>query len=147
MKVVLADKSGLVENLNLDLTWGMFDITGGDATDAKGKAKAVDENDKSDLLIEAGLSYAIAVGGMDDMGDDEMMMKGPTLTPGTKVTVNQLDGGDATVGLEVRATLADAVPATTFGLKWATKRLFDVDDKEAEQGVFTLWTKIVYETL
>jgi hypothetical protein len=144
VKVVLSDKSGLVEDLSLDLTWGMFDIVGGEATDAKGMPKALDENDQADLLLEADLSYAIPVGGTDDMGDDEMMTKGPTLTPGTKVTVNQLDGGDATVGLEVRAILTDAVPATTFGLKWATKRLFDAADMDAEQGTVTLWTKIVY---
>ena len=144
VKVVLSDKSGLVEDLSLAVTWGLFDITGGDAFDATGNAKKADANDKSDLLLEADLSYALSVGGMDDMGDDEMMMKGPTLTPGTKVTVNQLDGGDATVGLEVRAILTDAIPATTFGLKWATKRLFDADDKDAEQGTVTLWTKIVY---
>ena len=69
---------------------------------------------------------------------------GGTLVPGTTVTVNQIDGGDATVGLELRAVLNGAVPATTFGLKWATDTLFDAGDAEAEQGTVTLWTKIVY---
>ena len=139
VEVVLSDKSGLVEDLSFAVTWGLFDITGGDAA-------ATDKtiNDKSDLFLQADLSYALAVGGMDDMGDDAMMMKGPTLTPGTKVTVNQLDGGDATVGLELRALLEHAIPATTFGLKWMTKQLLDTDTADAQQGVITLWTKIAY---
>ena len=129
MEVVLSDKSGLVEDLSLDLTWGLFDITGGD--DSAGAA--ADVNDQSDLFLSADLSYAMAVGD-DDMGDDDMMMKGPTLTPGTKVTINQLDGEDATVGLEVRALLEHAMPQTTFGLKWATGKLLDVGDVEADIG-------------
>ena len=146
VEVVLSDKSGLVQDLSMDLTWGLFDITGGEATDATtGLANPDDANDKSDLFVQADLSYAIAVGDdMDDMGDDEMMMKGPTLTPGAKVTVNQLDGGDAGVGLELRAILEHAIPATTFGLKWATSQLVDSGVKKAQQGIITLWTKIAY---
>jgi hypothetical protein len=142
VEVMLSDKSGLVQDLSLDITWGLFDITGGDdSPDAK-----QDVNDMSDMFLSADLSYVMAVGDDmgDDMGDDEMMMKGPTLTPGTKVTVNQLDGGDATVSLEVRAVLEHAIPYTTFGLKWATGKLFDVGDAEAEAGIITLWTKIKY---
>jgi hypothetical protein len=145
VEVVLSDKSGLVQDLSMDLTWGLFDITGGEAADATGTANPADANDKSDLFVQADLSYAIAVGDdMDDMGDDEMMMKGPTLTPGAKVTVNQLDGGDAGVGLEVRAVLEHAIPATTFGLKWATVQLVDSGKNKAKQGIITLWTKIKY---
>ena len=146
VEVVLSDKSGLVQDLSMDLTWGLFDITGGEATDATtGLANPADANDKSDLFVQADLSYAIAVGDdMDDMGDDEMMMKGPTFTPGAKVTVNQLDGGDAAVGLELRAILEHAIPATTFGLKWATGQLVDSGAMKAKQGIITLWTKIVY---
>ena len=136
VEVVLTDKSGLVQDLSLDLTWGLFDISGGD--DSAGAA--ADVNDQSDLFLSADLSYAVAVG--DDMGDD--MMKGPTLTPGTKVTINQLDGGDATVGLEVRAILTGAIPATEFGLKWATAQLVDSGDKESQSGTVTLWSKIKY---
>ena len=140
VEVVLSDNSGLVQDLSLALTWGLFDITGG----TEG-AEDLTRNDKSDLFMQADLSYAIAVGGdMDDMGDDAMMMKGPTFTPGTKVTVNQLDGGNAIVGLELRALLERAIPATTFGLKWATKQLLDTDAADAQQGVVTLWTKIAY---
>ena len=142
VEVVMSDKSGLVQDLNLDVTWGLFDITGGDDT----AGAAQDVNDKSDMFLSADLSYAMALDDDmgDDMGDDDMMMKGPTLTPGTKVTINQLDGGDATVGLEVRALLEHAIPATTFGLKWATSKLLDVGDAGAESGTITLWTTIKY---
>lgn len=40
--------------------------------------------------------------------------------------------------------LTDAVPATEFGLKWATDRLVDSGPTEAEQGTVSLWTKIKY---
>ena len=142
VEVVLSDKNGLVQDLSLDLTWGLFDITGGDDT----PGAAADRNDKSDLFLSADLAYALAVGDDmgDDMGDDKMMMKGPTLTPGTKITINQLDGGDATVGLEVRALLEHAIPQTTFGLKWATSQLIDTDTTAAKQGTITLWSKIKY---
>ena len=137
LEVLLADTSGLVEDLSLSLRWGMFDITGGsEAEDAP-----EDVNDAMDMFVEADLSFAIH---MDDMGDDEMMMKGATLTPGTKLTINQLDDQDAIVGLELRATLENAIPATTFVLKWATKQLLKTDSGEAEQGILTLSTKIVY---
>ena len=142
VEVVLSDKSGLVENLGLEVTWGLFDIIGG--AEAQPGAAPSAENDKSDMFMQADLSYAIAVGGMDDMSDDAMMMKGPTLTPGTKLTINQLDGGDPAVGLEVRALLANAIPATTFGLKWASKQVVDTATSDALQGVITLWTKIAY---
>ena len=128
--VELTDKSGLVESLDMSLKWGMFDINGGD--DAEGAAMT--ENDLSDLFVQGKLDYGIeALGG--------------TLTPGTTVTVNQLDGSEdhTYVGLEVRAVLTGAVPATTFGLKWATDRLVDSGaTAEAEQGTVSLWTKIVY---
>ena len=127
--VELTDKSGLVESLALSLKWGMFDITGGDA-DSTSRT----ENDLSDLFVQGKLDYGVeALGG--------------TLTPGTTVTVNQLDGSEdhTYVGLEVRAVLTDAVPATTFGLKWATDRLVDSGETaEMEQGTVSLWTKIKY---
>ena len=128
--VELTDDNGLVESLDISLKWGMFDINGGD--DAAGAAMT--ENDQSDLLVQGKLDYGIeALGG--------------TLTPGTTVTVNQLDGSEdhTYVGLEVRAILTDAVPATTFGLKWATDRLIDSGaTAEMEQGTVSLWTKIKY---
>ena len=127
VQVKLADKSGLVESLALSLRWGMFDISGGD--DDADAPELV--NDESDLFVEGALDY-----GLEAMGG--------TLTPGTTVTINQIDGGDAEVGLEVRAVLTGAIPATTFGLKWETDQLDDSGEKASESGTITLWTKIVY---
>ena len=137
VEVVLSDKSGLVEDLSLGVTWGLFDIVGGEK-DAKDELA----NDQSDLFLQASLGYAIHLD--DGMDDDDMMMKGPTLTPSTKVTINQIDGGDAAVGFEIQALLEHAIPATTFGLKWKTAQLLDTDTKPAKQGVVTLWSKIKY---
>ena len=127
VEVELTDANGLVESLSMSLKWGMFDVTGGsDAADA-----AMDVDDEADLFVEGKLDYALeGLGG--------------TLTPGTTVTVDQVNGGDASVGLEVRAVLTGAVPATEFGLKWATDQLIDNDTNAADSGTVTLWTKIVY---
>jgi hypothetical protein len=127
VKVNLSDKNGLVESLDMSLTWGLFDIANGDEA-----ATDLTLNDKSDLFVEGKLDYHLS----DTFGG--------TLTPGTTVTVNQLDGGDAFVGLEVRAVLTEAVPATTFGLKWKTGQLVDSGANAAQSGVVTLWTKIAY---
>ena len=129
VEVELVDKSGLVESLDIALKWGMFDITGGDAADDA----APTENDLSDLFVQGSLDY-----GLDAMGGK--------LTPGTTVTVNQLDGDEnqTYVGLELRAVLTEAIPATTFGLKWVTDQITDSGTNKAESGTVTLWTKIVY---
>ena len=127
VEVEIADDNGLVQNLKMSLKWGLFDITGGDSDDSA----AADVNDEADLLVKGSLDYALE--GM-----------GGTLTPGTTVSVDQVDGGDAKVGLEVRAVLTDAIPATTFGLKWKTTQLVDSGAKESESGIVTLWTKIAY---
>lgn len=127
VKVVISDDNGLVENLSMALTWGLFDITGGDSADSA----AADVNDQSDLFVEGKLDYALE--GM-----------GGTITPGTTVSVDQVDGGDAIVGLEVRAVLTDAIPATEFGLKWKTDQLVDSGELASESGIVTLWTKITY---
>ena len=129
VEVELVDKSGLVESLDIALKWGMFDITGGDAADDA----ALTENDLSDLFVQGKLDY-----GLEAMGG--------TLTPGTTVTVNQLDGdeNETYVGLELRAVLTEAIPATTFGLKWVTDQITDSGTNKAESGTVTLWTKIVY---
>ena len=125
--VELADEGGLVDSLDMSLKWGMFDISGGDDADDAGELV----NDQSDLFVEGKLDY-----GLEAMGG--------TLTPGTTVTINQIDGGDASVGLEVRAVLTNAIQATTFGLKWKTEQLVDSGEKASESGTVTLWTKIVY---
>ena len=127
VEVELSDKNGLVESLAMSLKWGMFDISGGE-TDG-----APTENDMADLFVEGKLDYGIeALGG--------------TLTPGTTVTVNQLDGDDdhTFVGLKVRAVLTEAIPATEIGLEWATDQLVDTGVREAEQGTVSLWTMIKY---
>ena len=128
VEVELADKSGLVESLDMSVKWGLFDINGGDPA-----ATDMVDNDLSDLFVQGKLDYGLeALGGK--------------LTPGTTVTVNQLDGSEdhTYVGLELRAVLTEAVPATTFGLKWATDRLVDSGPTEAEQGTVSIWTKIAY---
>lgn len=127
VQVKLADKAGLVESLDVSLTWGLFDISGGGQADDA----PVTENDQADMYLEGKLDY-----GVEGLGG--------TVTPGTTVTINQLDGEDATVGLEVRAVLTEAVPLTTFGLKWKTDTLFDAGEAEAETGAVTVWTKIKY---
>ncbi len=126
VKVNLGDESGLVERLKMMFTWGLFDLAGGYEDSAD---KTI--NDQMDMFVEGKLDYALD-------------LMGGTLTPGTTVTVNQLDGGAATVGLEVRSVLTEAVPATEFGLKWETERLFDVDSDSPLSGTVTAWTKITY---
>ena len=128
VEVELVDENGLVESLDMSVKWGMFDINGGDPD-----ATLMVDNDLSDLFVQGKLDYGLeALGG--------------TLTPGTTVTVNQLDGSEdyTYVGLELRAVLTEAVPATEFGLKWASDRLIDSGPTGAEQGTVSLWTKIAY---
>lgn len=125
VEVVLEDKSGLVDRLSLGLTWGLFDINNGDAD---GPAT---ENDLMDMQVTGNLGYDL-----DAMGG--------TLTPSAELTLSQIDGADATVGLTVMAVLTDAVPATEFGLQWETATLFDVGEMESEQGAISAWAKITY---
>lgn len=110
VEVELVDENGLVESLDMSVKWGMFDINGGDPA-----ATDMVDNDLSDLFVQGKLDYGLeALGGK--------------LTPGTTVTVNQLDGSEdhTYVGLELRAVLTEAVPATEFGLKWASDRLIEI---------------------
>ena len=125
VEVVLEDKSGLVDRLSLGLTWGLFDINNGDAD---GPAT---ENDSMDMQVTGNLGYDL-----DAMGG--------TLTPSAELTLSQIDGADATVGLTVKAVLTNAVPATEFGLQWDTATLFDVGEMESEQGTISAWAKITY---
>ena len=126
VEVSLKDESGLVDRLGMGLTWGLFDINNGMAD-----APKPTENDSMDMLVKGDLSYKL-----DAMGG--------TLTPGAELTLNQVDGGDATVGLKVKAVLTEAVPATEFGLQWETGQLFDSGEMEREQGIVTAWAKITY---
>ena len=125
VEVWLSDKSGLVDRLGMGLTWGLFDINNGAA------GGPATENDSMDMLVTGNLTYDL-----DAMGG--------TLTPGAELTINQIDGADATVGLTVNAILTNAVPATEFGLQWKSATLFDVGETEAEQGTITAWAKIAY---
>ena len=125
VEVMLADKSGLVDRLSLGLTWGLFDINNGEA------GGPATENDSMDMQVKGNLGYDL-----DAMGG--------TLTPSAELTLSQIDDANATVGLTVQAVLKEPVPATVFGLKWKTAKLFDVEEDDAEQGSITAWAKITY---
>ena len=131
VKVTLADNGGLVDRLGMGLTWGMFDLAGGDTSDTADDVV----DDQSDMFLEGKLSYKL-----DAMGG--------ALTPEATVTLNQVNGKTADVGLKVAAVLTDAVPATEFGLQWETTRLSDIETAtgtdEALSGAVTAWAKIVY---
>ena len=138
VKVTLEDTGGLVDRLGMGLTWGLFDISNGvmdfaASGDQKYVADMYTHNDQMDMFVEGKLSYKL-----DAMGG--------TLTPEATLTLNQIDDMDATVGLTVKAVLADAVPATEFGLQWATSQLTDTDDPMmmADSGTITAWAKISY---
>ena len=126
VKVALDDSGGLVDRLGMGLTWGLFDISNGEIGHAD-----MTHNDEMDMFVEGSLSYKL-----DAMGG--------TLTPAAKLTLNQVDDMDATVGLEVKAVLTDAIPATEFGLMWSTSQLTDMDDMMAKSGAITAWAKITY---
>lgn len=127
--VKLDDSGGLVDRLGMGLTWGLFDINGGN--------EAVDyinhRNNVMDMFLEGKLSYKL-----DAMGG--------ALTPQATVTLNQLDDDAADVGLKIAAVLTEAVPATEFGLQWESTQLTDGEgaNKKAKQGEVTAWAKITY---
>lgn len=126
VKVTLADTGGLVDRLGMGLTWGLFDLTGGDdkSTDAT-------TNNVADMFVEGSLSYRL-----DAMGG--------ALTPEATLTLNQVDNEVADIGLKVAAVLTEAVPATEFGLQWETTRLTEVKGEKASSGAITAWAKIEY---
>lgn len=126
--VKLDDSGGLVDRLGMGLTWGLFDINGGDTATTAEK----DRDDVMDMFLEGKLSYEI-----DAMGG--------ALTPQATVTLNQVNDDKADVGLKIAAVLTEAVPATEFGLQWESKQLTDGEgDKKAKQGEITAWAKITY---
>ena len=131
IKVTLTDKGGLVEGLNLGLTWGLFDIAKGAKDDP-----LVDTdntmNNKMDMLLIADVGY-----GLSGLGG--------TLTPGAKVTVNQIDGADANVDVEFKLVLTEAIPMAELGLMWKTDSLFGAgNDNVDDLGTLTAWTKVAY---
>lgn len=125
--VKLDDSGGLVDRLGMGLTWGLFDINGGDTAETAAK----DRNDVMDMFLEGKLSYKI-----DAMGG--------ALTPQATVTLNQVDDDKADVGLKIAAVLTEAVPATEFGLQWESTQLTEGASGEAKQGEVTAWAKITY---
>jgi uncharacterized membrane protein len=127
LEVTLSDEGGLVEGLELSLTWGLFDLANGDDDDAAEDT----ENDEMDMLLIGDISF-------------DMSALGGTLSPGVEIAVNQIDGADATVGLTLKAVLTEAVAGAEIGLKWSTDVLFDAGDTDAETGVVELYTTIVY---
>ena len=127
VEVSLKDTGGLVDRLGMGLTWGLFDLNNGNAADDA----ADTENDSMDMLVKGDLSYVL-----DAMGGK--------LTPSAELTLNQVDGGDSTLGLTLKAVLTEAVPATEFGLQWKTAQAFDVGDLEGTSGTVTAWAKISY---
>ena len=127
VEVIFKDTGGLVDRLSMGLTWGLFDLNNGSAADDA----ADTENDSMDMFVKGDLSYAL-----DAMGGK--------LKPGAELVLNQVDGGDSTLGLTVMAVLTEAVPATEFGLQWKTDQVFDVGDTMAKSGTVTAWAKIKY---
>ena len=73
----MGDGMGLVENLSLGLSWGLFDIANGNP-EAPDTPTGKTHNDKSDMMVNANLSY-----GFDALGGK--------LTPSIDVTLNRLD--------------------------------------------------------
>lgn len=125
--VTLTDAGGLVDRLGMGLTWGMFDISGGQPADDADKLR----DDQADMFLEGKLSYKL-----DAMGG--------ALTPEATVTLNSINGETSDLGLKVAAVLTEAVPATEFGLQWETARLTEVNGEKASSGAITAWAKIVY---
>lgn len=125
--VTLTDAGGLVDRLGMGLTWGMFDISGGQPADDAPELR----DDQADMFLEGKLSYKL-----DAMGG--------ALTPEATVTLNSINGETSDLGLKVAAVLTEAVPATEFGLQWETARLTEVNGEKASSGAITAWAKIVY---
>ena len=125
IKVTLTDDGGLVENLSLALTWGLFDLANG--SEEAGAAATM--NNKMDMLVKADVSYGVsALGG--------------TLSPGFEVTVNQIDSKETTADVTVELVLTETIPMAELGLAWNTKSLFD--DTNNDVGTLTAWTKVAY---
>ncbi len=124
----MGDGMGLVENLSLGLSWGLFDIANGNP-EAPDTPTGKTHNDKSDMMVNANLSY-----GFDALGGK--------LTPSIDVTLNRLDNEKSQVDTELQVLLTEAIPMAELGMKWKSKSLFDPDNDDL--GVLTAWTKVKY---
>ena len=124
----MGDGMGLVENLSLGLSWGLFDIANGNP-EAPDTPTGKTHNDKSDMMVNANLSY-----GFDALGGK--------LTPSIDVTLNRLDNEKSQVDTELQVLLTEAIPMAELGMKWKSKSLFDPDNDDL--GVLIAWTKVKY---
>ena len=118
------DSAGIIENLSLALSWGLYDLSNGNpANEDKG------HNDKLDMMVGANLGYGFeALGGK--------------LTPSIDVKYNRLDSDKAVVDTEVKLVLTEAIPQAELGMKWKSDSIFDPDDDSV--GLLTAWTKVSY---
>ncbi len=122
--VSLEDSAGIVENLSLGLSWGLFDVTNGNP-DTEDNT----HNDQMDMAVNANLGY-----GFDALGGK--------LTPSIDVTFHRVDSEPSMVNTEVKLVLTEAIPQAELGMKWKSDSVFDPDDDSL--GVLTAWTKISY---
>ena len=110
------DGMGLIENLSLGLSWGLFDIANGNA-DAPDTLTGKTHNDKSDMMVNANLGYGLeALGGK--------------LTPSIDVTLNRVDDDTSQVDTELRLVLTEAIPMAELGMKWKSSSPFDPDNDD-----------------
>ena len=124
VEVSLKDTAGIIENLSLALSWGLYDLSNGNP-DNEDKG----HNDKLDMMVGANLGYGFeALGGK--------------LTPSIDVKYNRLDSDKAVVDTEVKLVLTEAIPQAELGMKWKSDSIFDPDDDSL--GVLTAWTKVSY---
>ena len=124
VEVSLKDTAGIIENLSLALSWGLYDLTNGNP-DNEDKG----HNDNLDMMVGANLGYGFeALGGK--------------LTPSIDVKYNRLDSDKAVVDTEVKLLLTEAIPQAEIGMKWKSSSLFDPDNDDL--GVLTAWTKVSY---
>jgi hypothetical protein len=110
LEVTFAEDGGMVENLTVNLLFGLYNLIDGGG---------------DEILLSADLGYGLTV------------MEDATLTPALGVDYSSTDGVD-TIGVEVSATLAGAIPNTEFVLTWATA------DVENNSGNLTFATTVSY---
>ena len=124
VEVSLKDTAGIIENLSLALSWGLYDLSNGNpANEDKG------HNDKLDMMVGANLG-------------DGLEALGGKLTPSIDVKHNRLDSDKAVVDTEIKLLLTEAIPQAELGMKWKSDSLFDPDNDSL--GVLTAWTKVSY---
>ena len=101
VEVSLKDTAGIIENLSLALSWGLYDLSNGNP-DNEDKG----HNDKLDMMV------------------------GGKLTPSIDVKYNRLDSDKAAVDTEVKLVLIEAIPQAELGMKWKSNSVFDPDNDD-----------------